>query len=62
MKVKHLIDYKMLHHGMLITVKNYDKIASMPLIKVLHTNLGKVLQQTMPQNEGPKWMKEEGLL
>lgn len=62
LKMKQLIDIKMLQRGMLITVSNYEYLASTSIIKMLHADLSKVKQPKRPKNEGPQWMFEEGLL
>ncbi|NIP32838.1 hypothetical protein GWN26_09075 [Candidatus Saccharibacteria bacterium] len=62
LKMKQLIDYKMVQQGMLITINNYDYLSSTPITKMVHQDLSKVEQPKRPKNEGPQWMFDEGLL
>jgi hypothetical protein len=62
LKMKHLIDVKLVHKGMLITINHYEYLSTTPITKMVHANLGKVKHPGRPKNEGPQWMKDEGLI
>ena len=62
LKMKHYIDTKMVHRGMIITVNHYEYFATTSILKMLHSFNVKMTQRKLPQNEGPQWMKDAGLI
>jgi len=61
LKVKQLIDYKAVQQGMLITINNFNHLASTPFVKVVQSSTSEVVQQISEKYGGlkaPDWLLE----